>query len=161
MTFNIFYVTFGNWLKKKRRSNLKVWIHSFIQQISLESLLCATSCSRYWGKKKITLCHAHYLIMKILPCLVGSFLLLLSGDPLATSPERIVWQEEGHICKSPPLFSRLHQIRSFSVDQVPSQTGSRNLICKDLVTLKLLKMPLLRIKSGEVNLWDFCRLHKI
>lgn len=40
--------------------------------------------------------------MKKLPCLVGSFL-LLSGDPLATSPERIVWQEEGHICKPPPF----------------------------------------------------------
>lgn len=55
-------------------------------------------------KKKKTLCHAHYLIMKILPWLVRSFLLLLSEDPLATSTERIIWKEEGHICKSPPFL---------------------------------------------------------
>lgn len=55
-------------------------------------------------KNTTTLCHAYYLIMKNLPWLVGSFLLLLSEDPLAISTERIIWQEEGHICKSPPFL---------------------------------------------------------
>ena len=55
------------------------------------------------GEKKETLCHARYLIMKNLPCLVGSFLLLLSGDPLATSPERIVWREERTYMQVPPF----------------------------------------------------------
>lgn len=122
--------------KREWGSNLKVWIHAFIQQISFESLLHSTSCSRCWKKTNITLSWT-LSYNEESPLLVGSFLPLPSEDPLATSPERKILQEERNIMQVSPFSPDCTRLDHALWMNYQVKPGSRRPTCKDLMTLKL------------------------